>query len=237
MPKQESSHPYYQSNLLIDSLVYQRVPTQEKYPPNYYLNSDETTQKQRDQAKISNEERDELKREKLLRIYDLYKRHSLKESLDSIREKVNGLLASRNTHSNLQERETSQDSNSDISVLALRRAIALLKESIKQRSNSDSDHSSSDSNHSVSGVDSKSVDLKSGSNIRGNIASQKKKRIELSKESVNGREEIAIPVYSQLEEEEKQSTKGIHFSINSFFCYRSYTVNKLCTKTFLNIRP
>ena len=187
---------------MTDSSTYQPIPTQEKYPSDYYLSSYETSEnQQKETQQISNEERDKLKREELLRIYDLYKRHSLKESLDSIREKVNGLLASKSARSNLQEEETkqSQTSDSDIGVLALRRAVALLKESIKQRSESD---------HSVSGLDSKSVDQKSGSNIDEIKSSQKKKVIELSKQPVNGREEVAIPVYSQSEEEEKKTTEG-----------------------------
>lgn len=207
---------------MTDSSTYQPVSAQEKYPPNYYPNSDDTSQSQREEAQqqISDEERDKLKREELLRIYDLYKRHSLKESLDSIREKVNGLLESKYTRSNLQEEETgeTQNSDSDIGVLALRRAVTLLKESIKQRSNSDSNYSGSDSNLSPSGLDRKSVDPKSDTNIKetNKIPQEKKKGIELSGKPVKGREEIAIPVYSQSEEEEKKSTQGKFISV---FCF------------------
>ena len=200
---------------MTDLSTYQPVSAQEKYTPNYYPNSDDTSQSQREEAQqqISDEERDKLKREELLRIYDLYKRHSLKESLDSIREKVNGLLESKYTRSNLQEEKTgkTQNSDSDIGVLALRRAVTLLKESIKQRSNSDS-------NLSPSGLDSKSVDPKSDTNIKetNKIPQEKKKGIELSGKPVKGREEIAVPVYSQSEEEEKKSTEGKFISV---FCF------------------
>ena len=196
-PKEKGHSNYQESNFVSGSSTYQPVTTQEKYPPSY-INSDKNLQREAKERKLSNEENDKLKREELLRIYDLYKRHSLKESLDSIRQKVDGLLESRYTRSDLREDESSQNSNSDVGVLALRRAIKLLKNSIKEHLDSDK----------------KSVDIKTGGDLEETKNYQKKKGTEISKQEehhpIVGREEIAIPIYSSSEEEHKEAKKGNH---------------------------
>ena len=174
------------SNLLSDSSTYETSVTQKQYTPSYYLLplTDEDSQQKNVETDSSNAENKNLKKEELLRIYNLYKRHSLKESLDSIREKVDGLLASKYSQTNTKDKPY-QDKNSEVGIIALRRAIKLLKDSIKERSQSDSKLN-------------KKAEKEIFPSKRGTKLSAQEKQ------SVQGREEIAIPVYSSEEEETKE---------------------------------
>jgi len=139
--------------------------------------------------------------EELLRVYDLYRRHSLKESLDLIKSKVEGIIARDSSREDEHPDAHFYDSNSDVSIQTLKKAIELLKKSIVSRKKEEEGQKPNLE------VESKQ---QTTTPEEAKQKSQTKKRREEEttlnqldpKHSTGGfgREEVAVPVYTQTDE-------------------------------------
>ena len=142
--------------------------------------------------------------EELLRIYDLYKRHSLTESLDLIKAKVESITAREDSDTHLHDSYNNNQLDSDVSIHTLKKAIELLKKSIKS-------HTGEEQNEQKPEVESNEQRTTTSETIHNTEA--KKRREEATAHQQNprssktnqGREEVAIPVYTQIEEKKEET--------------------------------
>jgi len=123
--------------------------------------------------------------------------------LYSLKHKVDGLISNQDTY--YQTNTENTDSDSSVSIQTLQKAIKLLKDSIKTHSNQDQQVEKTDKKDTVSTNQHKSIDTHNNKGKKKEILDSKKEVIETKKTSkASGREEVAVPVYTELD---KKSTE------------------------------